>query len=245
MSQSKIKFNIEGEVLKNVMDYRDVVSGSLSDPIDIVIPEGVEIIAAYALWNIQIKSLSLPSTLLHIRKAAFLRSGLSDVVIPEGVISIEDQAFANCGIRTLKLPASLSSIGYECFEDNSLDKVEIPEKISDVGESAFSRCSLKEIRIPRGIPCLKASAFVDNPGSKMYIGGKETFTIQRFYSVYQIDDGVLKLLGGRRARSDFNKVLDMVFETPLDQLLGLDLRSWKEDKKLLEDIVNARLKGLV
>lgn len=85
---------------------------------DVVIPEGVRIIAAGAFMRaMNLVSVTFPSSLETIREKAFAACGqLQRVDLPAGVTSVENGAFLNCkSLKTVYFPQSLTEIGLAAF----------------------------------------------------------------------------------------------------------------------------------
>ena len=64
-------------------------------------------------WNnINLTSVSLPSTLTTIGEGAFSNNpGITSISIPSSVTTIGDGAFSSCGLTSIVIPASVTSIG--------------------------------------------------------------------------------------------------------------------------------------
>ena len=62
--------------------------------------------------NINLTSVSLPSTLTTIGEGAFSNNpGITSISIPSSVTTIGDGAFSSCGLTSIVIPASVTSIG--------------------------------------------------------------------------------------------------------------------------------------
>ena len=134
---------------------------------EIIIPEGIEKIGAYAFANLtKLRKVYLPSTLTTIDYGAFYDCKmLTSVVGIENVKFINQNAFANCAldgnisfnsavaiadyafannplIKSVKLSASTQSVGAFAFADNtSLASITIGSDSIKLGQYAFSGCS--------------------------------------------------------------------------------------------------------
>jgi hypothetical protein len=84
---------------------------------DVIIPEGVERIGAYAFSNTVLPAIELPTTLKTIGLSAFyMCQNLESIDIPEGVTTIENSAFVLCSrLTTANIPASVVDIGQGVF----------------------------------------------------------------------------------------------------------------------------------
>ncbi len=108
---------------------------------EVIIPEGVETIGAYAFAGLtELKRVVLPSTLESIEYGAFFGcTKLTEVVGLENVKLINKYAFQNCDIKTdLKL-SNIHAIGDYAFAGNTnLTSVAFSKTLSSIGERAFA-----------------------------------------------------------------------------------------------------------
>ena len=66
-----------------------------------------------------IRSLSLPSTLVKIGDFSFSKNNLVELTIPEGVEIIGDDAFFQNKLSNIVIPGSVKSIGANAFHSNT------------------------------------------------------------------------------------------------------------------------------
>ena len=105
--------------------------------------------AAFFLRVDSLVSVSLPSTLQEIGKAAFEKCTSLEVInIPESLRTIGNNAFYDC----VKLPSpvfgnQLETIEHSAFYNcSSISEITIPGSVTDLGQQAFNGCSnLKKI----------------------------------------------------------------------------------------------------
>ena len=118
---------------------------------NIVISEGITTIGARAFIRMnQVLSISLPSTLQHIKTYAFdnCRS-LKEINLPYGLLTIGTNAFSEC---------------------SALTYVEIPDSVVSVGTSVFSTChNIKEVKLSSGMTTIPDSMFFNMDGLKKVI----------------------------------------------------------------------------
>ena len=147
-------FIIENGVLKKY-----VGSGG-----DVVIPEGMTSIGAFAFFNCSnLTSVTIPESVTSIGDSAFYScSSLTNVTIPDGVKSIGKSVFRDCSsLVSITLPEGVTSIGGWAFYNcSSLTSMTIPEGVTDIGDSAFEWCSsLTNVTIPESVTSIGDSAF--------------------------------------------------------------------------------------
>ncbi|MBQ8177959.1 MAG: leucine-rich repeat protein [Clostridia bacterium] len=107
---------------------------------DVVIPEGVETISAYAFANLTaLKSVTLPSTLTTISYGAFFGcTSLETIKGIEHVKFINQEAFANCALKgTLEFGKTIAIADYAFANNTNLTKVVLSENTKSVGQYAF------------------------------------------------------------------------------------------------------------
>ena len=88
---------------------------------DLVIPEGVSEIPAFAFYGVKATSLSFPSTLKSIGIGAFKDAKIgTELVLNEGITNIGAEAFRHCStLNSVSLPTTLTAIGDNAFRDCS------------------------------------------------------------------------------------------------------------------------------
>lgn len=155
---------------------------------DLVIPEDVTFVPAYAFSCTNITSVTIPASVTQMEMYAFygcknLNSittayvqdnllgdvfsscgKISTIIIADGVTSIGDNAFIySTKLTSVIIPDSVVSIGKNAFAGcMSLTSIDIPEGVTYLGEGAFSGCKgLASIDIPEGISAIGNYMFSD------------------------------------------------------------------------------------
>ena len=131
---------------------------------DIVIPEGIERIGAYAFNNNSfLKSVVLPDTLTEIGEEAFYEcENLESVSFGDSLEHIYEGAFEACeSLGNFTLPDSLLTIGEWAFSGNyAMTEVTIPDKVREIPLGTFSYCeALAEVNIGSGVEVIGQEAF--------------------------------------------------------------------------------------
>ena len=117
--------------LSNPLSYAKnfYVNGEIAE--NLIIPEGVTEIAAYAFGGREsLTSITLPTSLRKIGNKAFYGcKGLTSIVIPEGVTEITESTFEGCyNLASITLPKSLRKIEYGAFKEcENLSEVHISD----------------------------------------------------------------------------------------------------------------------
>ncbi len=118
---------------------------------EVVIPEGVETIGAYAFANLTaLKKVTLPSTLTKIDYGAFYGcTALVEVKGIENVKFINQGAFYGCALKgTISLDSATALADYAFAGNAKLEHVILSEKTQSLGIGAFEGCtSLKSIAV--------------------------------------------------------------------------------------------------
>ncbi len=112
---------------------------------DVIIPEGVEEIDAYAFYKFNtVRTLKLSSTVKTIGQSAFYQCvGLWSVDLGPALESIGDMAFQYCNsIKDLVFPSTLRTLGNQTFAMcTAIREVTLPEGLVSVGTSTFFNCT--------------------------------------------------------------------------------------------------------
>lgn len=89
-----------------------------------------------------IKSVTIPDTVITIGHYAFCGCDLEEINFGSKVNKITDNAFSNCAKLTeLKLPPNLKEIGENAFSScHELKVIKIPDSVTMISENAFKLC---------------------------------------------------------------------------------------------------------
>ena len=149
---------------------------------NLVIPEGVANVGAYAFYHCEgITSVSFPSTLESIGSNAFAYTGLTSVDIPVGFTEIGECAFQHCAnLISVTIPEGVTKIGNAAFVHTGLTSLTLPSTITSMMQS-FYRCeNLATLTLKDGITTLGESFYscpaltsVNIPGSVKEIGSSD------------------------------------------------------------------------
>ncbi|MBR6020857.1 MAG: leucine-rich repeat protein [Kiritimatiellae bacterium] len=131
----------------------------LNGTTDLAIPEKVgsttvRSIGYCAMTNLDITSVTIPSTVTNISDFAFWKcAGLSGVTIPNNVVSIGENAFGDCsGMKSVVLEEGVRSVGnYAFYGCGGLSFLALPASVTSVGQSPFGQCgNLRNISVASG-----------------------------------------------------------------------------------------------
>jgi len=154
---------------------------------DVVIPDGIREIEAWAFYYRNLKSIVFPNSLKMIGAAAFANcNNLTEVELPNSLTrmdtcafmgcyslnkvaissslkSIEPLAFRSCPLENITIPEGVQTIGLKAFEYcDELVQVTLPETLTMIGNFAFSACAkLKDIHLPSHLSDIGYRAFED------------------------------------------------------------------------------------
>ena len=131
---------------------------------DLIIPNGVTVIPAYALQNYSdLISITIPNSITSIGTYAFSDcSNLTNISIPVNVSYIGSGIFSGCSsLTSIAIPDGITNISSYIFDGcSSLTSITIPDSVTSIGSAAFRGCSsLTSIAIPDGVTSIEAGAF--------------------------------------------------------------------------------------
>lgn len=169
-----IKYVVEGTTLKNVI--RNSTSGE-----DIIVPNGVTKIAAFAINNENdhaslimpdsVKTLEEFSISGTFKKIVFSKNITSLNYLTKHLESIEPliippkinnlcEPFGFCNFKEVVLPEGLLSLEKAFYNCASLKKVNLPSSLIKIGDSSFENCKeLEHITLPPKIEYIGKKAF--------------------------------------------------------------------------------------
>ena len=122
---------------------------------DVVIPDGVTEIGAFAFSGSVIKTLSFPDRLEIIGSYAFSgQTELEEIRLPNSIKTVCTHAFVGCaGVKTLTLPEGLAVIGEAALQDCPIESIVMPASVTMIQKDAFLRCSKIQSAGPIGSGC--------------------------------------------------------------------------------------------
>ena len=204
--QEPIPYNDEISYIDNG-DGTVTVCKANTEITNATIPETIDgktVIRIGDFWDCtNLKSISIPNTVISIRQGAFSNcTSLESIEIPDSVIEIEYEAFLECtslkevklpknlqlidsytfynctSLKTIEIPNSIIEIGWCSFQGSGIEKIVLPESVKRVDLWAFGDCnSLKEIYFPKGIEYIHnnedGSSFGRIPTAQLTIYGYE------------------------------------------------------------------------
>ena len=132
---------------------------------DYEIPEGVEIIGAWAFAdNYSLRSVVIPESVTELRECAFGGcDSLISITIPGSVKVIDKDAFLLCkNLESVTIADGVEAIGEHAFSQCfSLESVAMPNSVASFGDSVFSDCeSLASIAIPDSLTEIGRNPFI-------------------------------------------------------------------------------------
>ncbi|KWW24340.1 MAG: hypothetical protein F082_1810 [bacterium F082] len=131
--------------------------------------QGCQVIRDLAFAFHTISSISLPTTLTHIGKSAFLEcKGLTTIGLPASLVHIGERAFIRTQIKSVLSESTSFSYENGCLIDVKMKKVlaflsseydvTLPSYIKSIGDSAFSN-TISRIKLNNGLESIGRFAF--------------------------------------------------------------------------------------
>lgn len=152
--------------------------GTYSEITTAVIQKGVTTIGSEAFTCCKnLRTVSLPDSLVAISDHAFYYTGITEIQIPDSVTSIGYSAFNGCiSLETINIPSGVTVIDEYTFVDcYSLNSIDLPNGITSIGQAAFVNSGLNSITIPATVTSVAWRAFdhCDSLTDVWYGGSRE------------------------------------------------------------------------
>lgn len=114
----------------------------------LIINDGVEEIATYALYRCMATEIILPNSVVTIGQNAFYNClYLKSMILPDNITTLATQCFYGCeALETIVLPENLTIINTACFRGcTSLKKVVFKSMFTTITTNVFNGCSSLEV----------------------------------------------------------------------------------------------------
>ena len=137
-------FVMEDGLLINKGD-KTIISSELSVQ-NVVIPDGIQKIGAFAFYKREIDTIHFPSSLKRIEAFAFSDcKNLEIPVFPSTLSWIGDFAFSDCSnVKEIQLSGNAEYIGESAFDSCSVRALILPDNIQEIGPRCFEGCKQLE-----------------------------------------------------------------------------------------------------
>ena len=104
--------------------------------------------------------LVIPDGVTVIARHAFKDARVGSVVIPEGVEVIEEEAFVDATLGEVRIPDSVTTVGRSAFKGSSCTDVHIGGGISILEPRTFAYCQrLSHVHLPDSVTAIREGAF--------------------------------------------------------------------------------------
>ena len=159
-----------------------VISSELSVR-NVIIPDGIQKIGAFAFYRREIDTIQFPSSLKRIEAFAFSDcTNLEILFFPNTLDWIGDLAFSNCSnVKEIQLSEKLQYVGEYAFSDCSIRELILPDNMQEIGIGCFEGCQrLETVRWSANLKLMRSQLFkdctslqvVDLPEGLEIIGGE-------------------------------------------------------------------------
>lgn len=110
---------------------------------DIVIPEGITTINAYAFYKYSsLSTLSIADSVTEIQTFAFGETSVTSVNLGDGVETIGNSAFYSCtSLSSVSFGSNLRTIGYSAFENTAITTIALGNEVTTINGDAFNYCT--------------------------------------------------------------------------------------------------------
>lgn len=184
---------IEGIPVKSISDNAFKDDEFLKE---VVLPDGLNEIGAYAFSCPNLETINLPDSLVAIGIAAFKNANITEIEIPPNILHIpEEMCSYNEHLEKVVFTGDVLTIGGSAFSYcSSLQKIDLPESLLTMGTSAFYSSGLIKIVIPKNVGKISDGAFSQC----------------RNLNVVILSDNV-QTIGGKAFHSSAIEILDIPF----------------------------------
>lgn len=248
--------------------YRDLDDGTIAiaglvknQKAEINVPETIDDkqvseIDLCAFYRDDFTSVSLPTSLRKVDRAAFLRCDqLNSVDFNEGLVTVEKNAFRHCeALKQMTLPTTLTTLGTHSFDGTAITSVsfvatkitELPKgvfkncnwlvkaegltQIQKIGESAFDGCiRLSEVHLSLQLSEIGNRAFRECRELKSLAVPKSVLTIGRnaFRNCVRLESVSLPYLGTSKKNSSRQSLKTIMPMTSKSTLVDLTVTDSK------------------
>lgn len=140
-----------------------VCPGRRTKPVNI--PEGTEVISAFAFAESMIESVSMPNSLKRIEQHAFNGCKcLMHVDIGKGLTNLGEPfnsgaIFNGCrNLQHIDIPENIKYISSNCFSNSGLTSVTLHEGLEKIDSGAFN-CPIRNVEIPESVETIEPWSF--------------------------------------------------------------------------------------
>lgn len=129
---------------------------------DLIIPDSVTKISAYAFYNCtSLTSVTISDSVTSVGNDAFDYCPIDKIIITDGSKTVTSAMIVSKSIENIAIPNSVTSIGDSAFcSCTKLTSIIIPDNVTSIGNSAFKNCTgLTSIKIPNKVKSIGISAF--------------------------------------------------------------------------------------
>ncbi len=140
-----------------------VISSELSVR-DVIIPDGIQKIGAFAFYKREIDTIQFTSSLKRIEAFAFSDcKNLKSLVFPDTLSWIGDLAFYKCSsVQEIWFSNNLEYIGEGAFDSCSVRALILPDSVQDIGVGCFEGCQqLETVQWSANLKLMRSQLFKD------------------------------------------------------------------------------------
>lgn len=230
-------------------------NGCESLSVDLVIPEGIEVIEENAFaYCKEIKTIKLPSTLKTIEAYAFTScEGVETIEFPDSLTEIKEYAFSDCfGLVDIGTASGVKTLGESSFRGcTALKSFKAGEKLETISEYAFYDCkALEKIEMSNSVEtienyvfygCTSLNEVVLNSSLRKlgYLAFTGTKIVEGKSGLVYVDSWLVDFIGSENDKTEYFTIgnsEDYDYEIE-DGTIGIAIGSFLSEKMLTDVVI--------
>lgn len=191
---------------------------------DLTIPEGIEVIGAFALSNMtHITQVHIPQSILKIGRGAFCGcTSLKSVIFrsTSHLVTLDYQTFWKCySLESINLPNNIETIPEGCFEDcRSIQQIILPNKLKQICKYSFKGCkNTQALFIGAEVDNISSNAFDEMKNLSSIIVHSDNPKFSSFYGILFENESIHRIPEAFNCMGDKVKEMNIVLKYAINK----------------------------